>query len=48
VLADSAILDHPVVSIGGGARGVSLHLAPADLVAALDATVVDVSIPEGG
>lgn len=46
VLADAAILDHPVVAIGGGARGVNLHLAPADLVAALGATVVDVSVPD--
>ena len=47
VLLDAAILDEPVVAIGGGARGVNLHLAPDDLVAALDATVVDVSIQEG-
>ena len=46
VLADAAILDQPVVAIGGGARGVNLHLTPADLVASLDATVVDVSIPD--
>jgi Cys-tRNA(Pro)/Cys-tRNA(Cys) deacylase len=46
VLADAAILDQPVVSIGGGMRGLSLHLAPADLVSALGATVVDVSVPE--
>ena len=46
VLADAAILEQPVVAIGGGARGVNLHLAPADLVAALDATIVDVSIPD--
>ena len=46
VLADAAILEQPVVAIGGGARGVNLHLAPADLVASLDATVVDVSIEE--
>lgn len=48
VLVDAAILDQPVVGVGGGARGVNLHLAPADLVAALGATVVDVSIPERG
>jgi prolyl-tRNA editing enzyme YbaK/EbsC (Cys-tRNA(Pro) deacylase) len=47
VLADAAILEQPVVSIGGGARGVSLHLAPADLIATLGATAVDVSLPEG-
>ena len=46
VIADTAILEQPVVAIGGGARGVNLHLAPADLVAALEASVVDVSIPE--
>ena len=48
VLADAAILDQPVVGIGGGARGVNLHLSPADLVASLGATVVDVSIPDPG
>ena len=46
VIADAAILGQPVVAIGGGARGVNLHLAPADLIAALDAAVVDVSIVE--
>lgn len=46
VLVDAAILGEPVVAIGGGARGVNLHLTPADLVAALYATVVDVSIPD--
>jgi Cys-tRNA(Pro)/Cys-tRNA(Cys) deacylase len=47
VIADAAIVDQPVVAIGGGARGVNLHLAPADLVAALEAAVVDVTVPEG-
>jgi Cys-tRNA(Pro) deacylase len=47
VIADAGIVDQPVVAIGGGARGVNLHLAPADLVAALDATVVDVTVAEG-
>lgn len=47
VIADAAILEQPVVAIGGGARGVNLHLAPADLVATLAADVVDVTIPEG-
>ena len=46
VIADAAILEQPVVAIGGGARGVNLHFAPADLIAALDAAVVDVSVPE--
>ena len=43
VFVDEAILGQPVVSIGGGVRGVSLHLAPADLVAALGASVADVA-----
>ena len=34
------------VAIGGGAHGVNLHLAPSDLVAALAAEVVDVTVPE--
>jgi Cys-tRNA(Pro)/Cys-tRNA(Cys) deacylase len=46
VIADAAILGEPVVSIGGGARGVNIHLAPTDLVAALDASVADVTQPE--
>jgi Cys-tRNA(Pro) deacylase len=44
VIVDAAALNHDTVSIGGGARGVNLHLAPRDLVAALEATVADVSI----
>jgi prolyl-tRNA editing enzyme YbaK/EbsC (Cys-tRNA(Pro) deacylase) len=36
----------PVVSVGGGAFGVNLHLAPSALVDALDADVADVSIPD--
>jgi len=46
VIADAAIVGEPVVSIGGGAFGLSLHLAPQDLIAALDARVADVSQPE--
>ena len=46
VLADAAFMVEPVVSIGGGARGVNIHLTPGALVDALAATVVDVSIPE--
>jgi Cys-tRNA(Pro) deacylase len=46
VIADAAIVGEPVVSIGGGAFGLSLHLAPQDLIAALDAQVADVSQPE--
>jgi len=46
VLADASIMEQPVIGIGGGARGVNLHLAPADLVSSLGAVVVDVSVPE--
>ena len=35
-----------MVTVGGGAHGVNLHLAPNDLVAALGAEVVDVTQPE--
>ncbi len=47
VIADAAILEQPIVSIGGGVRGVNIHLTPHDLVAALGAASVDVSIPAG-
>jgi Cys-tRNA(Pro) deacylase len=47
VIADASIAGLPVVAIGGGAHGVNLHLAPSDLVAALNAEVVDVTQPEG-
>jgi Cys-tRNA(Pro) deacylase len=47
VIADASMLAASVVAIGGGAHGVNLHLAPADLVAALRAEVVDVTQPEG-
>ena len=36
------------VAIGGGAHGVNVHLAPTDLIAALDADVVDVTVPDEG
>ena len=43
VIADRTVLEPEVVAIGGGARGVNLHVAPADLVRVLDATLADVS-----
>jgi Cys-tRNA(Pro)/Cys-tRNA(Cys) deacylase len=46
VVADAAILGRSVVAIGGGARGVNVHVAPADLVRQLGASVVDVTAPE--
>ena len=47
VIVDASVMGQPVVTVGGGAHGVNLHLAPGDLVAALDAEVVDVTQPEG-
>jgi len=46
VFADASLADRDVVSIGGGVRGVNVHLAAADLFRALGAEVVDVSQPE--
>jgi Cys-tRNA(Pro)/Cys-tRNA(Cys) deacylase len=46
VIADASIADLDRVAIGGGAHGVNLHLAPADLVSALAAQLVDVTVPE--
>ena len=48
VIVDASVMGSHKVAIGGGAPGVNLHVAPDDLVAALDAAVVDVSIPDGG
>jgi Cys-tRNA(Pro) deacylase len=44
VLIDRAALGHERVAIGGGARGVNIHLRPEDLVAQLGADVVDVTV----
>lgn len=46
VIVDASIVDRPVVAIGGGAPGVNLHLAPADLVTALRAEIADVTLAE--
>jgi Cys-tRNA(Pro)/Cys-tRNA(Cys) deacylase len=43
VIVDAAAMREQTVSIGGGVRGVNIHLAPADLVAALAADVVEVT-----
>lgn len=45
-IVDATAMEQPIVSVGGGAFGVNLHVAPADLVGALGADVVDVSIPD--
>ena len=46
VIADASIEGLERVAIGGGAHGVNLHLAPADLVTALAADLVDVTSPD--
>jgi Cys-tRNA(Pro) deacylase len=46
VIADASIEGREVVAIGGGARGVNVHLAPTDLVAVTGAEVVDISVAE--
>lgn len=43
VILDAAAAGHDRVSVGGGAFGVNLHVAPADLVRHLGAKVVEVS-----
>ena len=45
VVADTAV--RGTVSLGGGAHGVALTVDATDLVAALDATVADVTEPTG-
>ncbi|MBS3940153.1 MAG: hypothetical protein KG028_04250 [Actinobacteria bacterium] len=43
VVVDTEAAAADLIAIGGGAHGVSLLVAPADLVAAVDAEVVDVT-----
>jgi Cys-tRNA(Pro) deacylase len=43
VIVDSSAMAFDRVSVGGGAFGVNLHVAPSDLVRHLEAAVVDVS-----
>ncbi len=42
---ERTILDLPLVYINGGSRGFLLGMAPADIVAVLNPTLVDVGIP---
>ena len=46
VVVDASVATLERVAIGGGAHGVNIHIAPADLVSALAAEVVDVTVPE--
>ncbi len=43
VIVERAVLDHDVVSLGGGAQGVSVRLPPGPMVDALVADVADVT-----
>lgn len=45
VLLDETARRHDLVSIGGGAPGVNIQLAPAELIRLLDAAVADVTSP---
>jgi Cys-tRNA(Pro)/Cys-tRNA(Cys) deacylase len=46
VIADASAMVPEIIAIGGGARGVNVHLRPADLVQHLGAEVVDVSVQD--
>jgi Cys-tRNA(Pro) deacylase len=46
VIVDAAVMEEPVLSVGGGVRGVNLHFTPPDLVSALGADIVDVTVAE--
>jgi Cys-tRNA(Pro) deacylase len=46
VVVDASATGHERVALGGGAHGVNVHLAPADLIAALEAAVADVTVAE--
>ncbi len=46
VIADASIQTLVKVAIGGGRRGVNVHIKPADLIAATNADVVDVTTEE--
>ena len=46
VIADKSIESLDKVAIGGGQRGVNIHISPAELVRATDAAVVDVTVAD--
>lgn len=43
VVLDVAALDHPMVFVNGGQRGLQVEMSPKDLAAALEATVAAIS-----
>jgi Cys-tRNA(Pro) deacylase len=46
VIADASIVALEKIAIGGGGRGVNVHLAPATLIEATHAAVIDVTSPD--
>ena len=46
VIADATARQSAVVAIGGGARGVNVHLSPDGLIEHLGAVIADVTAPE--
>lgn len=48
VVADASIVGRPQVAIGGGARGVNIHIAADDLIRATRAQVADVTAVDDG
>ena len=46
VVVDASVMARSRIAIGGGRRGVNLHLAPSDLVGATGGAVADVTSPE--
>jgi Cys-tRNA(Pro) deacylase len=46
VVVDASIEPLEIVAIGGGAHGVNVHLAPADLIAAVGAQLAEVTTPD--
>jgi Cys-tRNA(Pro)/Cys-tRNA(Cys) deacylase len=47
VIVDASIANLDRVAIGGGRRGVNIHLSPAALIAATGAEMIDVTTVEG-
>lgn len=45
VVADATLADRDVVAIGAGARGINIHVDPADLIRLLHADVANVTRP---
>jgi Cys-tRNA(Pro)/Cys-tRNA(Cys) deacylase len=42
VLVDATMLDHPLIHLSGGKRGMEICLAPTDLIAVLKAVAADI------